>query len=75
MFISCLKFKDIKGKDLDSVLGIRMGFLEVSSDEGPCQRDRALPILLLKSFDILILQIKHCSLFCQSEKLNTKSHF
>lgn len=34
MFISCLKFKDIKEKNLDSVLGIPTCFLEVSSDGG-----------------------------------------
>lgn len=34
MFISCLKFKDIKEKNLDAVLGIPTGFLEVSSNWG-----------------------------------------
>lgn len=65
MFISCLKFKDIKEKNLDAVLGIPTGFLEVSSNwGGGCQRDSmALPTLPQRSFDILTLQVKCHSLF------------
>jgi hypothetical protein len=37
MFISCLKFKNTKEKNLGPVWGIEMGFLDVTSD-GSCQR-------------------------------------